>query len=319
MIINCMVYQKKWNNKPAGLEIAECRNNLKPASIEIEELAILLCQGGTFTPAVLNGTTDDSWTSQQLFAFDFDHETTIETELERCRRLGLIPVFGYTTHNHKIEKHNFEDRFRLVFCCNKEITDIYTRNKVMLSLANAFFNEDKTNIDTSTFNPNRIFFGGKSGVPFFTDYESRIDIDKLLETYCSIEIENKSKSMKEKKTKATEVKNNKDKVKTGIKRNVNLHIEAIKKLDVESLKLLINQAIEREDKLHTDKEENISYSISMDSIPPFMGGSTVGTGGNAVGSDKASIIVKSSAEVYSYINSIDLGLYLNVDSDGTLV
>lgn len=172
MNIECMYYNKKFANKPQGYEIAEVQNNLIKTDISIENLANGLSHGATFKPALLNGRKSSDWTQQQLFALDFDHDTTIEEQLNKCKELEIHPCFGYTSFSHTEQEHHF----RLVFCTDKIITDIETRNKLQNTLISLFDKSDNVTKDCT-----RIFFGGKSLI--CDSYNNRINAQQIIDKY----------------------------------------------------------------------------------------------------------------------------------------
>ena len=174
-----------------------------------------MAQGCTFKPAYLNGRKSNDFISQQLFALDFDNNSDIKTELNRCKELNIIPCFGYITFSHTSEHH----KFRLVFCNDEVIIDKSKRDKLQNSLMFAFDNCDKQTIDAS-----RVFFGGKQLI--YENYNSTIKGSDIVAKW------NKDNTV-----------NYKNKVTTPIIINneyYNGNIQAIKKLDSKSMKSLIS-------------------------------------------------------------------------------
>ncbi|MDD3142510.1 MAG: hypothetical protein PHX08_26595, partial [Lachnospiraceae bacterium] len=172
MKIKCMYYDKHFSNKPHGYEVPEVQKNLTKTEIEINELADGLSHGASFKPALLNGTKSADWIQQQLFALDFDHDTTIQEQLSKCKELDILPCFGYTSFSHTEQEHHF----RLVFCTDKVITDVETRNKLQNTLISIFDKSDNVTKDCT-----RIFFGGKSLI--CDSFESRINAEQIIEKY----------------------------------------------------------------------------------------------------------------------------------------
>lgn len=172
MKVEIMYYDRKFNNKPTGYEVADVQKNLKKTTIEISELATALSQGATFKPALLNGTKSADWIQQQIFALDFDHNTTIDEQINKCAELKIFPCFGYTSFSHSEQEHHF----RLVFCTDTVITDVEKRTKLQLALINTF---DKSDIVTKDCT--RLFFGGQNLIPF--DFENRINADDIIDKY----------------------------------------------------------------------------------------------------------------------------------------
>ena len=169
-MIKCMLDKKTFTKKPNGIEAGGVQNRLSQTEISIEELSNLLCNGATFKPALLNGTKSKDWISQQIFALDFDEGNTIKDELERCKELNILPVFGYKTFSYT----EYKEKFRLVFCNNEVITDVNIRNDFQNLLIKLFSNSDSV-----TFDPARLFFGGKGLIE--CNYNNKINIKEIME------------------------------------------------------------------------------------------------------------------------------------------
>ena len=268
MKVELMYYNKQFQNKPKGYETANIQIELKQTKIEIEDLSKGLSSGATFKPALLNGTKSIDWIQQQIFALDFDHDTTIQEQQNKCKELNICPCFGYTSFSHSEQEHHF----RLVFCTDKVITNREQRDKLQKILIRLFEKSDKV-----TFDCTRLFYGGKTLIPF--DYNNRINADKLISIYWKdnldeIHIENEMKRINKSNN---NIKNNNT---NKVDNNHILKVEAIKTLNIDIMKSLLE--------VYSDKEDNIPYSITV----PFQ--------------------FKSQAELYNYINSIDLCEYLGI-------
>jgi hypothetical protein len=174
MKIKCMLDKFEYETKPQGVEIGKITNRLytSQVEIEIEELANSLVKGCTFKPSLLNGKKESDWMEQNLYALDFDENTTIETELNRCKELNILPCFVYTSFSHTQEHH----KFRLVFCTNEVINYYDTAKELQLTLMNIF-----DNCDEKCKNLSRLYFGGKELI--YTNFDSRIDYEKILDKY----------------------------------------------------------------------------------------------------------------------------------------
>ena len=228
-----MYYDKKFNNKPTGYEVADVQKNLKKTTIEISELATALSQGATFKPALLNGTKSADWIQQQLFALDFDHDTTIDEQINKCAELKIYPCFGYTSFSHSEQEHHF----RLVFCTDTVITDVETRNKLQNTLISIFNKSDNVTKDCT-----RIFFGGKSLI--CDSYNKRINAQQIIKKYykalpllkCDKSIE--PKSCKKKLDLYSNTESNE---------NMALKFEAIRALNVDVMKELLKGVPNKED------------------------------------------------------------------------
>jgi len=233
MKVEIMYYDKKFNNKPTGYEVADVQKNLKKTTIEISELATALSQGATFKPALLNGTKSADWIQQQLFALDFDHDTTIDEQINKCAELKIYPCFGYTSFSHSEQEHHF----RLVFCTDTVITDVETRNKLQNTLISIFNKSDNVTKDCT-----RIFFGGKSLI--CDSYNKRINAQQIIKKYykalpllkCDKSIE--PKSCKKKLDLYSNTESNE---------NMALKFEAIRALNVDVMKELLKGVPNKED------------------------------------------------------------------------
>ena len=232
MKVEIMYYDKKFNNKPTGYEVADVQKNLKKTTIEISELATALSQGATFKPALLNGTKSADWIQQQLFALDFDHDTTIDEQINKCAELKIYPCFGYTSFSHSEQEHHF----RLVFCTDTVITDVETRNKLQNTLISIFNKSDNVTKDCT-----RIFFGGKSLI--CDSYNKRINAQQIIKKYykalpllkCDKSIE--PKSCKKKLDLYSNTESNE---------NMALKLEAIRALNVDVMKELLKSTPNKE-------------------------------------------------------------------------
>ena len=239
MKIKCMYYDKHFSNKPHGYEVPEVQKNLAKTEIEINELADGLSHGASFKPALLNGTKSADWIQQQLFALDFDHDTTIQEQLNRCKELDILPCFGYTSFSHTEQEHHF----RLVFCTDKVIIDNEIRNKLQNTLISVFDKSDNVTKDCT-----RIFFGGKSLI--CDSFGNRINAEQIIEKYFkdSLSVNSKSCDMDN-----TSDKPCKKKLKLYSNTETNENVEAIKALNVDIMQELLKRV--------PNKEDNIPSSI----------------------------------------------------------
>ncbi len=234
MNIKCMYYSKQFQNKPKGYEVAEVQKGLSQSEITIEKLADELSQGATFKPALLNGTHSSDWISQQLFALDFDHDTTIQEQIAKCSQLNINPCFGYTSFSHSEQEHHF----RLVFCTDTVITDVETRNKLQNTLFSIFDKSDNVTKDCT-----RIFFGGKTLI--CNDFDRRINAEQIIGKYCDASIVKCNTPIIHKSCKK--------KLNYNYNTESNENIEAIKALNIDVMRELLKST--------PNKEVNIPSSI----------------------------------------------------------
>ena len=228
-----MYYGKHWNKKPIKWEVAEVQKNLSPSEITIEQLADDLSHGASFKPAFLNGTKSTDWVSQQLFALDFDHDTTIQEQLAKCKVLNILPCFGYTSFSHTEQEHHF----RLVFCADKVITDIDTRNKLQNTLISIFDKSDRV-----TFDATRIFFGGQSLI--CDTYDNRINAQQIIDKYYSEVLTSSPNGVDVKSPEKQKSKNRTSKIDAPVLKdeNASIKIEAIKTLNINVMQSLLNRS-----------------------------------------------------------------------------
>lgn len=244
--INCMLNGKQFKEKPQGKEIGGITNNLKNGmtNITIEDLATKLAKGCTFKPAVLNGAGQSDWISQELFALDFDDGTTTQEELDRCKELNIVPCFGYTSFSYTETHH----KFRLVFHSNEVITDFKKAKKIQLILMEVFNNCDEKCKDLG-----RLFFGGKTLI--HTAYDNTFNVNELIEKYGDLVNEN-DLTLKSKKVKPKSKK--KDELQVETNSDYLINVEAVKALDIDKMKTIVNVNQPMTFKCHNDVYKHIN-------------------------------------------------------------
>ena len=254
-------------------------------------MADALCHGASFKPGVLvGGNKAENWYQQQLFGLDFDDGIRIEEAYNKVISLGITPCFMYTTFSHKEEHH----KFRMIFCNDNVITDGNIRDRLQATLMGII-----GGIDEVCFNRDRLFFGGKGQVLLHPDYDSRINAESIIEKYWNDDYEQyisnaKPKSKKKKTTAAGKKSNGKHKEYLAFTDNT----DAISTLNVALLqeRLGIN-----EDLVNTDRRR---YSLLVFTQSPEVNVSDRIIDGVYQ--------FQSEAEMYQYINSLDLQEYLGV-------
>ena len=284
-MIDCMFFDKKYKQKPTGLEVAHIQKSLKPTSIDIRTLAEGMSNGCTFKPAFLNGTTSKEFISQEIFALDFDDGFTIDEALNRCKQKNILPAFGYTSFSHKPEHH----KFRLIFHSDKVIKDCKERDKVQLALMTIFPECDKVCKDSA-----RLFFGGKGLICL--DENAVINTEAIIAKYYKpteihIKSTNNIVSTKSKDkfhhTKCTNSCNHREK------------IEAISNLDVKQMRKLLNIEDDYEnDVIKPVTGQLIINSIDTDAIIKALG--------------LALDLSKAQKRIKKEMGKINLNLTLNV-------
>lgn len=293
--IKCMYFNHRFKEKPQGKQCGWVQKSLTQVNITIENLADALVYGASFKPGVLaGGNKAENWIEQQLFGLDFDDGIRIEEAYNKVISLGITPCFMYTTFSHKEEHH----KFRMIFCNDTVITDGNIRDKLQATLMGTI-----GGIDEVCFNRDRLFFGGKGHTVLYPDYDTRINAESIIEKYWNDDFEQyisnaKPKSKKKKDSTAAGIKNKGRKSKNLIVYEDNT--DAISTLNIP---LLQERLGIKGDLIGTDRRR---YSLLVPTQSPEAEKS--GRCENGV------YQFQSEAEMYNYINSIDLQEYLGVPS-----
>ena len=290
--VKCTFSSLRFKNKPDSDGAKKVQFDLKPTNITIKDLSDALVHGASFRPGVLYGRSKNDWKEQQLFGLDFDHNTTIEEKYNKAIMLGINPCFMYTTFSHSEEEH----KFRMVFCNDKVITDGNYRDKLQATLMGIM--EDA---DPVCRNRDRLFYGGKGQVVLHPDFDIRINAESIIEKYWKEEYRQfipDEKIKKKKDSTAAGIKNKGRKSKNLIVYEDNT--DAISTLNIP---LLQERLGIKGDLIGTDRRR---YSLLVPTQSPEAEKS--GRCENGV------YQFQSEAEMYNYINSIDLQEYLGVPS-----
>lgn len=118
--------------------------------------AELMLQGRTWCPATFNGgRSNANWTSQSVFALDFDSGILPEVIIARCQSLDLIPNVVYTSFSDSQELR----KFRLVFFIDMIIKVQEKAKELQLTLMELF-----PECDASCKDYARMFFAAKEVV-----------------------------------------------------------------------------------------------------------------------------------------------------------
>lgn len=126
---------------------------------DLARLPVAVCNGYTFAPAAMTGTSGDSWQSQQIFCADIDNEdggTMTPTEaIEKMTVAGISPSFLYYSFSHTEER----PRFRVVVAADREITDPAQADRMRKGLIALF-----PGADIAAADPARMFLGTNKGL-----------------------------------------------------------------------------------------------------------------------------------------------------------
>ncbi len=283
-----MFFDKRYTEKPKD-DVGFIVNSLSEYNIELKELADKVSVGCSFIPALLRGgKSNDNFVSQELWALDFDHNSTIDDILNRCKNKRLEPVFGYTSFSHTPDNQ----RFRLVFHSNRLITDIDERNKIQQSIMNIF-----PECDPSCYSASHFFYGGKQQILY--DENKLFDPDEIIQKYYNPP-QSPTKSQYSEKSKNQTRSFKKDSL------NHKAKIEAISNLDVKAMRKLLGfdnnsdfRLVEHSGGVLPPTNKKSSFLLVSEN-PPNIDLSLVNT------------VVKCKADLYEVFNQIDLYEYLGV-------
>ena len=154
--IKYMLNSSRFNVKPNSSEAGRIKKNLITYNTSISSLKSKIIKGHTFCPAIIASTNSESFIEQQVFALDFDKDTSIKKEIDRCSKLKIFPAFGYKTFSYKEDK----EKFRFVFINESIIYNKKTRDDFQKLLIKLF------ECDSQCSNADRIFFGGTELINF---------------------------------------------------------------------------------------------------------------------------------------------------------
>lgn len=151
----------------------------------MQDLFRLICSGGSFRTAAIDGNSDKGFISQQVFAVDIDNakdkepipegeRLTPEQAIERARAAGLTPNFIYPTFSDSPALR----KYRILFLLDIPIIENELRGRIADYITNIF----GTAADSKCRNPARLFFGtDKPPILTDTDHINHIaDIERLL-------------------------------------------------------------------------------------------------------------------------------------------
>ena len=291
--IKCMYFNHRFKEKPQGKQCGWVQKSLTQADITIENLADALVNGASFKPGVLvGGNKAENWYQQQLFGLDFDDGIRIEEAYNKVISLGITPCFMYTTFSHKEEHH----KFRMIFCNDTVITDGNIRDRLQATLMGVIGGIDKV-----CFNRDRLFFGGKGKFALHPNYEARINAESIIEKYWNDDYEQYISNTKPKSKKKTAAAPSKSKDKVGTDKEYLVFTDNTDAISTLNVALLQERLGINEDLLNTDRRR---YSLLVFTQSPM--------------DDIDERVVdgvyqfQSEAEMYQYINSLDLQEYLGV-------
>ena len=160
-----------YDHKPTEREVCQVVADLAREEarreVSLQELMrFVACEGRPFTPALLATPKADGsfaksnacFTSQQIFALDFDNngqgKISLETTLERAAELDLVPFGAYQSPSSTTEW----PRYRILFCLERPATNERERQIIVQMLMDLFPAADSSCKDAC-----RHFYGVTSG------------------------------------------------------------------------------------------------------------------------------------------------------------
>lgn len=180
MNITLNIDSRMFYEKPQGTEIAAIRKRLGKGKVNIstDELINHVELGKSFTPAAMDGTTGNTWKSQQVIVADIDNETAQITDADGvireiepiksneaanlCESYGITPFFMYHTFSNSDER----EKYRIVLITDQAITDKQEAAELTARFANIFNRLAPGAADTTMSDAARLIFGGKPGCTF---------------------------------------------------------------------------------------------------------------------------------------------------------
>lgn len=173
----------RYRAKPEPEQIRKIQFSLeKPQGIETEELFSIICSGGSFRTAAINGSSDKGFISQQIFAVDIDNakdksplpereRLTPEQAVEMAKAAGLTANFIYPTFSDSPALR----KFRVLFLLDMPISEAELRSQVADYITNLF----GAAADSKCRNPARLFFGTDKP-PILTNTEEINRIERIM-------------------------------------------------------------------------------------------------------------------------------------------
>lgn len=144
--------------KPSGRSVQIVQRDVKRSesirNLTKNQIKKAVCQGCTFTPAVLTGTHDSDWQRQQIFCLDMDDGMPPENAAAILARHGIGVWFGYYSFSHTPEL----PKYRLMICMSEVVTNPMRASQIqeyLISLLPA---------DKAAVNLGRIFYGTNKGL-----------------------------------------------------------------------------------------------------------------------------------------------------------
>lgn len=144
-----------------------------------EELMAAIQEGRTFTPAVMTGTTGDTWQEQQVICADIDNDSgkkdtdgnkirienpiTPDRAADIMREYGIDPFFMY----YSFSNAEGWPKFRIVLILDAPLTDPAETRDLEARFTGIFNRAELRSADTTNSDSARLYYGGRSGSVFY--------------------------------------------------------------------------------------------------------------------------------------------------------
>lgn len=180
------------NQKPKGAEIGAIRKRLAKGSAEItpQELTALIESGGSFTPALMDSGSGESWRSQQIIVVDIDNDEDLRDEngnkvkdetghvikvpiknplsSERatalCAAAGITPFCVYHTFSNGKDYNGVKlEKYRIVLVLEEPLTNKEEAVNITDRFTNIFNTMAPGAADTTMADAARLIFGSYKG------------------------------------------------------------------------------------------------------------------------------------------------------------
>ena len=199
MKIKLNIDTQKLQSKPATFD-GRLRNRLCSAAsireVTPEQLIESVTQGLSFTPAIMTGTTGDTWQAQQVICADIDNDTGKKDADGRKIRLaepltpakarevmaqhGIDPYFMY----YSFSNADNWPKFRIVLVLDAPITDPGTANDLIARFTGIFNAAAEHCADTTASDNARLYYGGKADCIIYTSGQTtRTELLQALPVY----------------------------------------------------------------------------------------------------------------------------------------
>lgn len=199
MKIKLNIDTQEFNSKPQPFP-PSLRNRLCSAAsireITPDQLIQAVQRGRTFTPAVMTGTTGDTWQAQQVICADIDNDTgkkdadghkiriadplTPDRAREVMAQYGIDPYFMYYSFSNAAEW----PKFRIVLILDKPITDPDTANDLIARFTGIFNKAAYHCADTTASDNARLYYGGRADSLIYTSGQTtRTELLQALPVY----------------------------------------------------------------------------------------------------------------------------------------